>query len=275
MTSWLQDVFEVRKPVIGMCHLLALPGDPGYDATQGMAGVVEYARHEIRGLQDGGVDGLLISNEFSLPYLTHTEPITATTMARVVGELLHEITVPFGVNVLWDATASIDLAVATGATFVREIFTGAYVSDFGVWDTNVGAATRHQRAVGGQDVRLLFNIVPEAAAYLAPRDLASVARSTVFNCRPDGLCISGLTAGTPTDTNSLRVVKEAAGTTPVIVNTGVRASNVAEQLTIADAAIVGTFFKHESRFENSVDIAMVRQLMAEVVLLREELPADA
>jgi len=73
----------------------------------------------------------MFSNEASLPYLTTVEPVTYVCMARIIGELREEIKVPYGVNVLWDAKASIDLAVATGASFVREIFTGVYASDFG------------------------------------------------------------------------------------------------------------------------------------------------
>ena len=114
----------------------------------------------------------MVSNEFSLPYLTKTEPITAITMARIIGELLPDLSVPYGVNVLWDGRASIDLAVATGAQFVREIFTGVYASDFGLWNTNVGEVARHRARVGGADVKLFFNIVPESATYLADRDLA-------------------------------------------------------------------------------------------------------
>ena len=154
---------------------------------------------------------------------------------------------------------------------MREIFSGVYASDFGTWDTNVGATARHRSAVGGEDVRLLFNIVPEAAAYLAGRDIASITKSTVFNCLPDGLCVSGLTAGTATDTSVLKIVKENAGATPVVVNTGVNAENVTEQLSIADAAIVGTFFKKDGKFENAVDVNRVKQLMAEVHKLRQRL----
>ncbi|MDN4612218.1 BtpA/SgcQ family protein [Arthrobacter burdickii] len=269
--TWLDDVFDVPKPVIAMCHLQALPGDPSYDRDGGVPAVLDHARRELQALQDGGVDGILISNEFSLPYLTKTEPITAITMARIIGELREEIRVPFGVNVLWDATASIDLAVATGASFVREIFTGVYASDFGTWETNVGATARHRIAVCGENVRLLYNIVPEAASYLGSRTIADIARSTVFNCRPDGLCVSGLTAGAPTDTSVLATVKENAGSTPVIVNTGVRAANAAEQLRVADAAIVGTYFKADGVFENPADTARVKELMSEVQNFRRSL----
>lgn len=259
--NWLKEIFDADTPVIGMCHLPALPGDPHYDTAMGVSGIVDYARREIAALQDGGIDGILISNEFSLPYLTQTEPITAAVMARVIGEVRSEIRVPFGVNVLWDGIASIDLAVATGASFVREIFTGAYASDFGIWNTNVGAAARHRARVGAADIKLLFNIVPEAASYLAERDLASIARSTVFNTRPDALCVSGLTAGATTDIEHLRTVKAAAGDTPVIVNTGVNRDNVADLLSVADAAIVGTHFKRDGVFENPADPARVAALM--------------
>jgi membrane complex biogenesis BtpA family protein len=266
--SWLSELFRVEKPVIGMLHLNALPGDPTFDAGGGMSAVLDSARHELEALQSGGVDGILISNEFSLPYLTKTEPITAIAMARIIGELQTDIVSPFGVNVLWDADASIDLAAATGASFVREIFTGVYASDFGMWNTNVGATARHQRRVGAENVKLLFNIVPEATSYLGERSLADITRSTVFNTKPDAICVSGLTAGAATDTAALTIVKANAVDTPVIVNTGVRVDSVGLQLSIADAAIVGTAFKVDGKFENPADPQRVKDLMAAVRDLR-------
>jgi membrane complex biogenesis BtpA family protein len=266
--QWIEEVFGVTRPVIGMLHLRPLPGDPSYDAGAGLADVLAWARRDLEALQQGGVDAVMISNEFSLPYLTRTEPITAITMARIIGELRREITIPFGVNVLWDSTATIDLAAATGAAFVREIFTGVYASDFGLWNTDVGTVARHRRRVDAANVRLLFNIVPEAAVYLSERTLADIARSTVFNARPDALCVSGLTAGAATDTAALHMVKQAASGVPVFVNTGVKDSNVGEQLQIADGAVVGTFFKRDGIFENPVDANRVASLMTNVRKLR-------
>jgi membrane complex biogenesis BtpA family protein len=270
-TTWLDEVFAVRKPVIAMLHLAALPGDPEFDNKGGIAAVIARAHEELEALQSGGVDGVMISNEFSLPYLTKTEPITAITMARIIGELLPEIRVPYGVNVLWDGRASIDLAVATGAQFVREIFTGVYASDFGLWDTNIGEVARHRTRVGGAGVKLFFNIVPESATYLADRDLESITRTTVFATRPDAICVSGATAGSPTDSEAVRVVKQAAGAVPVFVNTGVRADNVAAELEIADGAIVGTYFKKDGVFENRAQRPRVEELITEVRRFRKGL----
>ncbi|TXN31238.1 BtpA/SgcQ family protein [Lacisediminihabitans profunda] len=271
MSNWLDEMFAPQKPVIAMLHLTALPGDPGFDSRTGLTAVIERAKEELDALQGGGVDGIMISNEFSLPYLTETEPITAITMARIIGQLLPDIQVPFGVNVLWDGRASIDLAVATGAKFVREIFTGVYASDFGLWNTNIGEVARHRARIGGSDVKLFFNIVPESATYLSGRDLASIAQTTVFATLPDALCVSGLTAGAPTDSQSLALVKAAAGTVPVFVNTGVRAHNVAEQLSVADGAIVGTYFKKDGVFENRVEKSRVEELMSEARAFRSTL----
>ena len=245
MNNWIEEIFGVKKPVIAMCHFLALPGDPNYDAKGGMAKVIDHVRADLDALQSGGVDAVMFSNEASLPYLTKVETITVAAMARVLGEILDDIKVVFGINVLWDPKSSLDLAMATGGKFVREIFTGVYASDFGLWNTNCGETIRHQHAIGAQDVRLLFNIVPEAASYLGGREAADIARSTVFNAQPDGLCVSGLTAGAVTSSQVLKRVKDAVPDTPVFANTGVNVENVDEQINIADGAVVGTTFKKD------------------------------
>jgi hypothetical protein len=158
--------------------------------------------------------------------------------------------------------------MATGAQFVREIFTGVYASDFGLWNTNAGEVIRHQHSIGADHVRLFFNIVPESAVYLGGRQIAEIARSTVFNNKPDALCVSGLTAGAETSAQTLKVVKEAVPDTPVFANTGVKVDNVAEQLQVADGAVIGTAFKREGHTWNPIDVERVKTLMSRVKELR-------
>ena len=264
---WLKDAFGVDKPIIAMCHFQALPGDPSYDAAGGMAKVVELALADLSALQEGGVDAVMFSNEFSLPYLTRVRPETTAAMGRVIGELMRFIRVPFGVNVLWDALASIDLAAATGASFIREIISGVYASDFGLWNTNVGETMRHQARLA-PNLRMLFNIVPEAASYLGNRSIVDIARSTVFNNRPDALCISGLIAGAEADTEVLASVKTATPDTVVLCNTGCRIDTVERQLMVCDGAVVGSTFKVDGKFENPVDPARVKAFIDKVKSLR-------
>lgn len=259
--QWIADLFGVEKPIIAMCHLRALPGDPGYDVDRGLDYVLEKARADLKALQEGGVDAVMFSNEYSTPYLLQVEPITHVTMARVIGELMSDITVPFGVNVLWDPKATIELAVAVGAQFVREIFTGIYASDFGLWNTNSGEVVRLRNRLGGEKIKLFYNIVPEAAVYLGNRDIASIARSTEFNAQPDVLCVSGLIAGAETNPDVLRIVKDTVRSTAVFANTGVRTTNIDQQLAVADGAIVGTTFKVDGYIWSDVDQERVSEFM--------------
>ena len=266
--SWLKEVIGTEKAIIAMCHMQAMPGDPYYDKEKGMKMVVEKAKQDLEALQEGGVDAVMFSNEFSLPYLTKVRTETVAAMARVIGELQPYISIPYGVNCLWDPIASLDLAVAVDAKFVREIFTGVYASDFGLWNTNCGEVVRHQRAIGAENVKLLFNIVPEAAKYLADREIESIAKTTVFNCRPDALCVSGATAGSATDPEVLRRAKSAAGDTVVLANTGCRVNTIENLLSIADGAVVGTTFKYGGKFENQTDVKRVREFMDKVKSFR-------
>jgi uncharacterized protein len=268
--NWTEEILGSKKPIIAMCHLSALPGDPGFDKTGGMKSVIEWARKDLIALQKGGVDAVMFSNEFSLPYLTKVEPVTITCMARIIGELLTDIKIPFGVNALWDPFASLDLAVAVDARFVREVFTGVYAGDLGLWNTNCGAVVRHQHRIGAENVKLLFNIVPEAARYMADRDVVEIAKSTVFNALPDALCVSGLTAGVETNAQTLKQAKDSVPQTIVFANTGLRPDNVIEQLGIADGAVVGTTFKVDGKFENHVDENRVKAFMDKVKTFRKK-----
>ena len=73
---WIDNMFGVKKPIITMLHLDPLPGDPRYYYGDCMDRVVEHARADLHALQDGGVDGIMFSNEFSLPYERHMSFVT-------------------------------------------------------------------------------------------------------------------------------------------------------------------------------------------------------
>lgn len=49
--SWLETVIGTPKPIIAMCHLQPLPGDPHFDRDGGMERVVDVARADLQALQ--------------------------------------------------------------------------------------------------------------------------------------------------------------------------------------------------------------------------------
>ena len=82
--SWLKEVIGKEKPIISMLHMQAMPGDPGYEKGKGMEWIVEKAKEDLEALQEGGVDAIMFSNEYSLPYLTSVRTETVAAMARVI-----------------------------------------------------------------------------------------------------------------------------------------------------------------------------------------------
>ena len=129
-------LFGGTKPVIAMVHLAPMPGTPLYDAEGGVEAIVEAARRDLKALQDADVDAVMFGNENDRPYELEVDTASTATMAFVIGQLRKDIQKPFGVNVLWDPMASVALATATGASFMREILTGTYASDMGPWTPN-------------------------------------------------------------------------------------------------------------------------------------------
>jgi len=259
--SKFTDVFGAGKPVIAMVHLGALPGSPLYDADAGIAGLVEGARKDLAALQKAGVDAVMFGNENDRPYEFAVDAASTATMAYVIGQLRQEITVPFGVNVLWDPLSSIALAAATSARFVREIFTGSYASDMGPWTPDAGKAMRYRDRLGRHDLALLYNVSAEFAYSLDQRPLPDRARSAVFSSIPDAILVSGAITGEAAKMADLEAVKEVLPDTPVLANTGVKHTTVKEVLRIADGCIVGSSLKVDGHTWNAVDADRAAEFM--------------
>lgn len=263
---WTEELFGVKKPIIVLLHLRALPGDPDFcgDINQ----VIRQARADLHAFQDSKVDGVLIANEFSFPYQLKADPVTVASMGYIVGQLKYDLKIPYGVNIVFNALATLDLAAATGAYFIRSAFTGTYMGESGIMTADPALIVRRKKALGLNSLKLLYKVNPESDAYLVERDIQTITKSIIFNCKPDGLCVSGANAGCETDTQIIEKVKKAAGDIPVFCNTGFNARTAAEKLAICDAACVGTTFKEDGKFENNVDPARVSELMGIVRSIR-------
>ncbi len=209
----------------------------------------------------------MFCNEKDLPYSLEVSAEIPATMAFVIGQLRSEVRVPFGVNVLWDPLATIRLAAATGAAFVREVFTGVYESDMGLWVPRGSDAFVLRKQLECQRVAIFNNITPEFARSIAGRTVAERARTAAF-FGADALLISGAMAGAAVDLAALREAKDAAPSVPILANTGVSEHNIDQLLSIADGAIVGTSFKQDGYIWNSVDPERARRLMDHAHALR-------
>ena len=257
-----------KKAVIAMAHIGALPGAPLFDAEGGIGKLVDDVGRDIEALQAGGVDAIMFGNENDRPYVFKATPESVAAMTAVVQASKPILKVPFGVNYLWDPVASVAIGAATGASFVREIFTGLFASDMGLWQPDCASAARLRGQLGRPDMKMLFNINAEFAYSLDQRPIELRARSAVFSSLADAILVSGPITGQPADASDLRKVCEAVREVPVFANTGVNIDNVAEVLGLASGVVIGTHFKVDGITWNPVDGARVKRFMDAVGCLR-------
>ena len=250
-----------RNVVIAMAHIGALPGTPLYDSGGGVDRLIEGVGRDIEKLQAGGVDAIMFGNENDRPYRFAATSEGVAAMSAVVTALKPMLKVPFGVNYLWDPTASVAVACATGASFAREIFTGLFASDMGLWQPNAADAVNLRRNLGRPDLKLLFNINAEFASSLDQRPIELRAKSAVFSSLADAILVSGPLTGHAVDNSDLKRVRDAIPGTPLFANTGVRVDNVRDIFAIADGCVIGTHFKIDGDTWKAVDGDRVKRFM--------------
>jgi uncharacterized protein len=269
--SLLRRIFGVDKPIIAMLHLPAMPGRPRHDRAAGMEHLVDSVGGDLEALQLAGVDGFLFCNEADLPYQIGVGPEVAAGMAAVIGQVLSRVARPFGVDLVWDPVASLAVARATGASFVREVFTGVFESDLGLMHPDFGAIAAYREQIGAESVALFSNITPEFASTIGTRSVAERARSATF-LGVDAILISGQLTGTSTSVRELLEAKTAVPEMPILANTGVREDTIDEILAIADGVLVGTSLKRDGVTWSSVDPERADRFMAAAHRVRGAVP---
>lgn len=262
------EQFKTSKPVVAMVHLPATPGTPRHISGVGFEQVLDGVQRDIDHLVDGGVDGLMFCNEDDRPYTFEAGPATVAFMARVI-EASDTRGLPFGVDVLWDPIAAIAIASVTGAGWVREVVSGTYESDMGVWALDPERIWSYRKSLDAQGVEIWANIQPEFASPLGSRDIAQRASSTLASCIPDALLISGPMAGQAPDRRLLEETRAAIpDDTPLITNTGAKPETVADFLAVADGVIVGSSLKVGGDTWAAVAPERVQRFMSAVETVR-------
>ena len=251
--------------LIGMVHVLPLPGSPRWDGS--MERLVTAAVADARTLIEGGMDALLVENYGDSPFTPgRVEPSTIASLAVVAHEIRRALPqAPLGINVLKnDARAALAIACAVGARFIRvNVHAGAVLADQGLVHSDAYGTLRDRRLLGA-DIAVFADVGGKHAVPLVPVDLEQHARDLTHRGLADGLVVSGQATGAATPIEDLKRVRSAVPEVPLLVGSGVTPETAAELLSVADALIVGTSLKRDGDVNAPVDPDRVRRLVAAV-----------
>ena len=249
------------KTIIGMLHVRALPGTPQH--AGGMAPILDQALAEAETYRTCGIHALMIENMHDIPYVQRPGPEITAAMAVVAKEVKQaHPQLPLGIQILAGAnTAALSAALAAGADFIRaEAFVFGHVADEGYMDSCAGALLRHRKAIGAEHIAIFTDLKKKHSAHAitADVDIVQTAHAAEYFLS-DGLILTGAATGEAASAEELRAVY-ATTKLPVLVGSGITADNLKTYLPLADAFIVGSYFKKDGYWANPLDPARIRWL---------------
>ena len=263
------SLFQTAKPIIGVIHVGALPGTPGHkDSTSRL---VESAAREAKRYREGGIDALIIENMHDVPYLrgeVGAEIVAAMTAIGLAVKAESQLVV--GIQIL--AGANIEaMAVAHAAAldFIRaEGYVFAHVADEGLIQSSAANLLRYRKKIGAEGVQVWADVKKKHSAHAITSDitLAATAEAVEF-MRGDAVIVTGNVTGEAPKREDVQEVK-AHCRLPVVLGSGVDAENIKTYYPLADGFIIGSAFKQDGYWANTVDRQRVRRLMNVVRRLR-------
>lgn len=258
----IESLFGIRRALIGVVHLQALPGTP--DNKLDIAAITSMAVDDARQYRDAGFQGVMIENTHDRPYLkTSVGPEITAAMAIIGAEIRQATELPLGVQVLAGANScALAVALACGASFVRvEGFVFAHVADEGLIEASAGALLRYRRAIGADRIRVFADVKKKHSAHAitADVDIVETAKAAEFFL-VDGVIITGVSTGSPAAPEEVNSVGREVSI-PTLVGSGITTENI-NSYPGADAFIVGSSIKKDGRWSSTIDLDRARRLVA-------------
>ncbi|MEY7848249.1 BtpA/SgcQ family protein [Natrarchaeobius sp. A-rgal3] len=259
----IRDRFGVERPIVGMIHLPALPGAPGYagDRTHVHDRMLEDAKR----LEAGGIDGIVLENFGDTPFYPESVPNhVVAEMSALASTLSAAVDVPVGINVLRnDADAALSIAAATGGAFVRvNVHIGSAATDQGVLEGSAHETLRLRDRIDA-DVAILADVHVKHATPLGDAGIERSALEAVERGNADGVIVSGSGTGAEATLEEVERVSDAlSGRAPVFVGSGVTSDSVVDCLEAgASGVIVGTALKRDGVTTNPVSSERVEKVV--------------
>lgn len=256
-----KKIFGCEKPIIGCLHLLPLPGTPYYNEDTTIEKNIERLKHDAKILMENGVDAVVFANEGDRPYLTSVGPEVIAAYVRVVTEILPMIHVPYGCGCLIDPIATLAIAKAIGAKFIRTYVTNSYEGTFGHQEFSPAEVFRYRHQIDADDVHVYTYFDAHAGVCLDTRPIEAQISSGLAALPISGILVGGPRAGLPPETSAFANVKKAFPDIPLILGSGANKDNIADLMPYCDGLIVGTTTKRDKYLYNEMDLDRAKEFI--------------
>lgn len=255
------DFKNGRKYIIGLVHLLPLPGTPFYQqGTQET--IIEKAVSDALALVRGGADGCLIQTvDRAYSNLDDTDYARVAAMTLVVQAVKRAVPQDFlvGVQLMWNCiTPSIAVAKVCGADFVRcTALVGSSDSPYGTVEAQPLKVQEYRKKLEAMDVSLIAEI--QGYHFQGDGDAIKELCSRAYFATYAGADAVEIVDKDEEKNNRMAEALHRMGV-PVVLGGGTNAENVARRMKFADMALVGSCFEKKG-WGGAIDEDAVRMYM--------------
>jgi membrane complex biogenesis BtpA family protein len=258
-------LFSPSKPVLGVIHVGALPATPR--SSQPVSELIALAKQEARLYRESGVDGLIIENMHDVPYLRgEVGPEIVAAMTAIGIAVKHECDFPVGIQILAGANVeAMAVAHAAGLDFIRaEGYAYAHVADEGLIQSSAAELLRYRKMIGATNVQVWTDVKKKHAAHAITADVTlGETAETVEFMGADCVIVTGSATGKPPAVSDVQDAKEHCGL-PVFLGSGINEHNISEFYQHADGFIIGSAFKVNGLWSNTVDPRRIENFLREL-----------
>ncbi len=257
-----KSIFKTKKPIIGMVHVNALPGTPKHHMSVNQ--IIDHAVNEAIIYKKAGIHSIMIENMHDVPYLKNGVGHEISSIMTMIAYFIKkETNLPIGIQILAGANKEA-LAVAKSANldFIRaEGFVFAHTADEGFIDAQAGELLRYRKQIDATNIAIFTDIKKKHSSHAITSDVslldtAQAARFFLSN----GVIVTGNHTGSEASIEELQELHSKLDF-PVFVGSGITKQNIKNYLPVADAFIVGSYFKENGYWENKLSYDRISEFM--------------
>lgn len=249
-----------RLQVVGMVQLRPLPGSARY-RDERVASIIDAALAEVAVLAGCGFTGVQLQNMGDSPSARRAGLETVAYMTLAATEIRRASpNLQFSVLVNWDAEASIAVADASGADFVRveHTWVGATVTSWGISQACCHEATAFRSRLRSQ-IPIFADVYEPHGVPLVEQPIESLAKAAVDEGAADGLFVTGRSFEESIDW--ARKVRNTMPDVPLWLGGGATADNVGAAAGLFNGVTVATSIKHGD-MRNAVEPELARAFVS-------------
>jgi len=258
------------KFLAAMIAVLPLPGSPRYDGDDQK--VVDQALSDLEMYKKAGVDSVFLENDHDLPYIQPPlDEDGIALMTKIAKEARKRFDGPIGLQMLEAANiTSLEIASEADLDYIRvEAFVFAHVGGSGIINGSAGKILRRRKELDAEHIKVFADVKKKHGSHSLTIDLDikdEIMQAEFFLA--DGVIVTSQFTGMKPDTNDLIKAKSVTKL-PVLIGSGMTPQNISDYLPLADGFIVGSYFRKDGKFLETLQPERLDEFMKVFARLRK------